>query len=1167
MSALKVSLPRYLRLLASALLFSVVVVVPSYAREVIFRPPQFFLGAYKHNTIAIEQDASGAMWLGTSAGMVRFDGRNMTPFEAGGEEGLAKGQIVNIMTNVDDRLWIHTGNTIQHFDSAAGAWVTPDPLQDLVIEASASGPRRVWFSTQTGLHLYRPQLNDVVKLSGDMQGFDLGTFSHLVESPARNLLAITESQIFHLKPNGDATLSVEALPLPVGLEGSRLNSPAYDPFRNVFLITSSSGAVAQVGADDLKVELVIGPEEFQPFSDVRDLLIESDRLWFATGYGAFYVEPDSWTPSPASTVSAGAGNSVAQAIFRSADGIYWLSLIDSGTLIGRSFEADVINSSTSGLPDDNIQAIAADDQHYFVGTTSGLHILNRDSLALAVSVTSANQPKLKDSVVVSVLADAGNVYIGTFGGGAYVYDMSSGELSALPFDPSGATNALRAPGITRIIRLSSGHILLSTFGGGVSLFKDGVVFNPKQSTENYQGYIFDTHELSDGRVLISTGEGMALLDASHSVVTMLETVTLDDMGSEVSVPRPLYAHGFAELPDGRLISGSRSLGLIEIQLRGTKAILVSQLEEIQPVSHVERLSDGEVWAATTEGLQRVDIKSLQMKPLPPHFGLSSLDPVSEAVIGDVDGRLLFGTDMGVFKMGLDSQMEAPPLIKVALSQVLVDGRSVPPSDAETGLKVQADTSIVQVSFFGAEYLYPSETDFSYRVIGITDQWQDLGNDATVTLTELSSGNYALEVAAKGLSGEWNRQALRLPISVALPLWRTPAFLAIYLFLFTVITLFFIRLQRSKQAIHRSKISDLTLAVQHQARSHELERINGLKLLETLERSQQFVRKNLHQDIAKLRDVSRSVSSGQNDSAEPKLYSDIQTIVSRAEANIRGLLRLMADQTSAGTSNTVLPSIPGAALVATELPAAEVLSEFIDFIETAVQDAVARYHAARDNVFPILDLSVGSSYRLSALDLTQLIDGLFAFGATIASEESQIIFRAQQTENLLILSLEEFSSSETDRAGAEQQSIAIREHLVALAGDFSITPMPEGEGCFIEATIPAIPDSLYDISHEGWAYFLTRTPYAEEAYASVLLWNGFRGRRLPSEPTFSDDQTRWVVVEAQVLADMPTVRAGLDSHSRVIVVGNPSGAEDYPPDWHVKTTPLVSRDIKRLLTGT
>ena len=64
--------------------------------------------------LALAADASGHVWVGTSAGLSRFDGQQWTTFTT--EDGLADGLIYSLVVDGQGHVWVRSFNGLSHFD-------------------------------------------------------------------------------------------------------------------------------------------------------------------------------------------------------------------------------------------------------------------------------------------------------------------------------------------------------------------------------------------------------------------------------------------------------------------------------------------------------------------------------------------------------------------------------------------------------------------------------------------------------------------------------------------------------------------------------------------------------------------------------------------------------------------------------------------------------------------------------------------------------------------------------------------------------------------------------------------------------------------------------------------------------------------------------------------
>ena len=264
-------------------------------------------------------DPSGPVWLGTDAGLVRYDGQDLTFFG----DGLPPGHISALATDYRGDLWIGTaGGRLTRYDGEhfremgprEGVWGGNAAVRDL--EVAADGD--LWVATG-GSGVYR---------------YD-GRRIHRVE-------AIADSNVFRVVQAPDG-----ALWLALG---------SGDPGAGGGVLRYDDGVITRFGAADGLAD-----------DQVKQILpLDDGTVWFATWNGLSQYDGSSWTTYRAAD---GLGHDVVDDLALDAAGRPWV-----GTWRGLScYDRDRIIQYTTvdGLASDDIVGLEADGDGLWIAHRLG----------------------------------------------------------------------------------------------------------------------------------------------------------------------------------------------------------------------------------------------------------------------------------------------------------------------------------------------------------------------------------------------------------------------------------------------------------------------------------------------------------------------------------------------------------------------------------------------------------------------------------------------------------------------------------------------------------------------------------------------------------------------------------------------------------------------------
>src|SRR5690606_33355525 len=144
------------------------------------------------------------------------------------------------------------------------------------------------------------------------------------------------------------------------------------------------------------------------------------------------------------------------------------------------------------------------------------------------------------------------------------------------------------------------------------------------------------------------------------------------------------------------------------------------------------------------------------------------------------GRLLFGGINGFNIFHPDSIIEnnfVPPIVFTDFVRYNTDDAEGKPIyengiSERSGVELTYKDNIITFSFSALNYFNTFNNQYRYKLEGFNENWIQLGNNRTVTFTNLSPGDYTLKVIGSNNDGLWNEQGTSLTIEVLPPWWKT-----------------------------------------------------------------------------------------------------------------------------------------------------------------------------------------------------------------------------------------------------------------------------------------------------------------------------------------------------------------------------------------------------------
>ena len=198
---------------------------------------------------------------------------------------------------------------------------------------------------------------------------------------------------------------------------------------------------------------------------------------------------------------------------------------------------------------------------------------------------------------------------------------------------------------------------------------------------------------------------------------------------------------------------------------------------------------GRLWMTTNKGVSVLDVDNENFINYNESDGLGNQSFNPESGIRTGNDEIIFGGIQGMDRIKVrDLQLNTvrPP---VYFTQIEAFNQKSNTYDKqlskrtlgdENDLVIGPDISVVTLGFAALNYRQPEKNHYAYRFSGQSDEWTYIGNRRYVTFSDLSPGEYSVEVKAANNDGIWSEDAQSMRIEVV------PAFYQTRLFKFLVI---------------------------------------------------------------------------------------------------------------------------------------------------------------------------------------------------------------------------------------------------------------------------------------------------------------------------------------------------------------------------------------------
>jgi ligand-binding sensor domain-containing protein/signal transduction histidine kinase len=690
--------------------------LPGYTRRVW----QASDGLPEQTVQAFAQTPDGYLWIGTTGGLVRFDGAHFTVFDRQNTPALHENSVFCLKVSRDGALWIGTegGGIARYANGAFRSWTAHEGLSNefvrTVIE-DAGGT--IWAGTDNGL--LRLEGDRFVRVDGRVGIPQLAVHALYQDRTGRiwvggsKLLSLKDGRVTEYALHGEASQN-------------RVKS----------IIQTMDGAV-WVGTVTGLNRMPPGRDNFERVPGIEGTVrvlrqTQEGVLWIGTiGLGAYQSNGGTLTPITAPSILP--SNTVLN-FFEDSERNFWI-----GTQAGmmRLTEAQVGVVLLPKAGDSDFETIYRDPNGgFWIGSTR-LFAMRNDELV------PESLPGLGSVHVRQVYRDrSGVLWAGTDGDG--VYRISANGTTHLTTTDGLANNFVRAMTQDR-----DGSMWIAADEGISHIFASG----QKTAILSYQ--------MRDGLAYFSTRalhvdrNGDLWVGTDHGLSHMKHGSFVNDAATTELAQTKIWA--IHEDADGGLWFGTRNNGLYLLRNGQIAHYTVADGLPGNAIYQILEDSAGHFWMSGPNGISMLDRHELdsQAEQSPRHLRLTFYStaemPANTEIYGGTqpsgaitpEGEVWFPSNLGPIHI-LPTQRSTllPPPLRI--QPVLVDGRTV-----ATNGPITLAPGNHRLEFHFAPIRLGSQDGlrFQYFLDRFETGWSPATQERTADYTNLPSGNYRLRVRA------------------------------------------------------------------------------------------------------------------------------------------------------------------------------------------------------------------------------------------------------------------------------------------------------------------------------------------------------------------------------------------------------------------------------------
>lgn len=683
---------------------------------------------------ALAQARDGFLYLGTGAGLYRFDGISFEPVEPRIGRFPSR-NITALLADPDGSLWV--GHFDGHVSRLQGDRVSNFGAPNAVVEQFARGPDGTIWVAMSGVEggLFRVGRGRIARVGAD-RNMPAGRASSVVTGRDGAIWVATETDIQVLRPGTSRFVRVTGSMYRVRL--------AVAPDGQVW---ASGDPVRAPAAHTAGVRIApLAPGMHPPAAD-RMGFTRDGALWRTLFAGGVMQTLGPGNASPTFTrltTKQGLPSLVAVPLLEDREANLWV-----GTNLGL-FRLRPVSAATALRVDDTVLG----GFELAVTQDGTVYAANPHNLYRARPGEPLRWLRRFDQPIHMIEADGADLMVAL---SDTLVRLRGERFSTLPTP--------RLPGPAASWARQGNMQWISVEDVGVFQLA-GSQWRPLAPADQPAGRLYTSSGADGGNWFYGRDRLYRRKGAS------LHAVRGDGIGAIA-----LVSNG----PAGTLIGGELGLGRVERgRLRG---IADSRVPELGGITGIVQSPDGVVWINGVRGLLRTSKTALDAAFADPRAplhhqlftaadglpGVAQQGAQKSTAVRGGDGRIWVADNVGIGWIDPARIVHNPLPPPVAILRLTANERSYA---APRDLALPAGTANLRIAYTALSLAESERVRFRYRLIGVDRDWIDAGTAREAYYANLGPGSWRFQVIAANNDGVWNREGASVTVTIAPHFYQT-----------------------------------------------------------------------------------------------------------------------------------------------------------------------------------------------------------------------------------------------------------------------------------------------------------------------------------------------------------------------------------------------------------
>lgn len=434
---------------------------------------------------------------------------------------------------------------------------------------------------------------------------------------------------------------------------------------------------------------------------------------------------------------------------------YWVGTKQNGLFKVNKHNQEIVNykkqkNKPNYLTSNRIQFLLNDSENkLWVGADNGLFQLDKTKGLFvpysSIPVTWVNEDR------------NGNIWVGTISG-VFIVDITNEKLQR--FSSPGNYNFFNSNdfGINQIYTDKAGTIWFTTVYNGLHSYQP--------ATDSYLSY------------------------------PLLEKNDL----------KGIYILKVLEDKKGNFWLGTKSGGLIKytISTNKTEKFTTENGLTNNVIQNIQEDKYGNIWLGTHNGISKYNPETNHFINYNSDYGLRSINCESAASYAFSSGELLFGGNNGFNIFDPENIQPNDFVAPIIITSIKANDEEIAKNiDSDQQILLNYSQNVVSFEFVLIDYNNPNRHQYSVFLKGIDKDWKLIGNQNTISYTNLKPGKYTFQARGANEFGNWSGTPYELAILISGPIYKRLWFkILVFLFLILAIIIVIILIRKRETSLEK-----------------------------------------------------------------------------------------------------------------------------------------------------------------------------------------------------------------------------------------------------------------------------------------------------------------------------------------------------------------------------